>query len=345
VAETAIINTKIADERSRAGEVIVGTQFCMIAMVAAATGAIAPSAAAQTFPSRTVHLVVPYAAGGTGDIVARVISEKLGSVLGQSVVVENRPGASGAVGSKAVAGAAPDGHTLLVGQTGEMAINQHWARNLGYDPVKDLQPVALATVVPLALVVPGKASYSTVAEMLKVSTTRGLSFASAGTATPGHFAGEVLRLKTKSNMTHVPYNGAGPALNDLLGGHVDLFFSGFPAAVPQVKAGNLKLLAVSTGRRSATAPEVPTVAEASGIADFDIALWQGFFAPRGTPREVMARLNAEINKILVQPDIKARLLEAGADVTPMAVDQFAGFVDSESAKFLQIITDANLKPE
>src|SRR5438093_8536664 len=230
----------------------------------------APPAGAQSFPSRTVRVVVPYAAGGTGDIVARVVADKLSIALGQSVVVENRPGASGAVGSKAVAGAAPDGHTLLVGQTGEMAINQHWAKNLGYDPEKDLAPVGLATVVPLALVVPGKASYSTVTEMLQTSTTRGLSFASAGTATPGHFAGEVLKLKTRSNMTHVPYNGAGPALNDLLGGHVDLFFSGFPAAVPQVRAGNLKLLAVSSGRRTAAAPEVPTVAEASGITGFDI---------------------------------------------------------------------------
>jgi len=289
--------------------------------------------------------VVPYAAGGTGDIVARVVADKLAQALGQSVVVENRPGASGALGSKAVASAPPDGHTLLVGQTGEMAINQHWAKNLGYEPEKDLAPVALATVVPLALVVPGKATYSTVAEMLTTSKTRGLAFASAGTATPGHFAGEVLKLRTKSNMTHVPYNGAGPALNDLLGGHVDLFFSGFPAAVPQVRAGNLKLLAVSSGRRSAAAPEVPTVAEASGIAGFDITLWQGFFAPRGTPPAVVTRLNSEINRILVEPDVKAKLLDAGADVMPMPVDQFVTFVKSESEKFLQIIKDANLKPE
>src|SRR5262245_54183168 len=317
----------------------------LVAASILAAAIAAPPAAAQTFPSRTIHLIVPYAPGGTGDIVARVVADKLAAVLGQSVVVENRPGASGALGSKAVASAAPGGHTLLVGQTGEMAINQHWAKNLGYDPERDLQPVGLATVVPLALVVPGKASYSTVAEMLKVSTTRGLSFASAGTATPGHFAGEVLKLKTKSNMTHVPYNGAGPALNDLLGGHVDLFFPGFPAAIAQVKAGNLKLLAVSTARRSASAPDVPTVAEASGIAGFDIALWQGFFAPRATPREVVTRLNAEINRILAEPDVKARLLEAGADVMPTTVDQFAAFVKAESEKFLGIIKDANLKPE
>jgi tripartite-type tricarboxylate transporter receptor subunit TctC len=317
-----------------------GREMMMCVRMLAILGCVlaAAPAGAQTFPGKAIHLVVPYAAGGTGDIVARVVSERLSIALGQSVVVENRPGASGAVGSKAVAGAAPDGHTLLVGQTGEMAINQHWAKNLGYDPEKDLAPVGLATVVPLALVVPGKATYSTVAEMLQTSRTRGLSFASAGTATPGHFAGEVLKLKTRSNMTHVPYNGAGPALNDLLGGHVDLFFPGFPAAV-------LKLLAVSTARRSASAPDVPTVAEASGIAGFDIALWQGFFAPRATPREVVMRLNAEINQILAEPDVKARLLEAGADVQPTTVDQFTAFVKAESDKFLGIIKDANLKPE
>jgi tripartite-type tricarboxylate transporter receptor subunit TctC len=288
---------------------------------------------------------VAYAAGGTGDIVARVLADKLSGVLGQSVVVENRPGASGALGTKAVIGAAPDGHTLLVGQTGEIAVNQHWSKGLGYDPEKDLVPVALATIVPLALVVPGKARYGNVAEMLKAATERGLTFASSGAATPGHFAGEVLKLKTGSNLTHVPYNGAGPALNDLLGGHVDMFFSGFPAAVPHVAAGSLKLIAVSSAARSGVAPDVPTVAEASGIRDFDITLWQGFFAPRGTPAEIVTRLNAEINRLLAQPDVKAKLLDAGADVTPRTVAQFADFMKAESDKYLQLIKQAGLKAE
>ena len=315
------------------------------AVVAAALAVVASPADAQTYPSRNIRMIVPYAAGGTGDIVARLISDKLAAVLGQSVVIENRPGASGAVGTQSVVTAAPDGYTLLVGQTGEIAINPHWGKGTGYDPEKDLQPVALATIVPLALVVPGKASYSTVAEMLKVSQDRGLSFASAGLGTPGHFAGELLRLKGKGKITHVPYKGAGPALNDLLGGHVDLFFSGFPAAVPHVKAGSLKLLAVSSGKRSAAAPDVPTVAEASGIAGFDITLWQGFFAPKGTPKEIVARLHTEINKILVQPDTKARLLEAGADVAPMSADQFAAFVKAESEKFAELIREGGIKSE
>jgi tripartite-type tricarboxylate transporter receptor subunit TctC len=316
----------------------------LLAVAVVALVAASP-ALAQQFPSRTIRVIVPYAAGGTGDIVARVLADRLAASLGQSVVVENRPGASGAIGSKTVASAAPDGHTLLMGQTGEMAINQHWSKGLGYDPVNDFAPVALATVVPLALVVPGKASYSNVAEMIATSKTRGLAFASSGAATPGHFAGEVLKLRTKTNMNHVPYNGAGPALNDILGGHVDLFFSGFPAAVPHVKAGTIKLLAVSSAKRSGIAPDVPTVAEASGIRDFDITLWQGFFAPKGTPRAIVEKLHAEINKTLQLPDVQANLREAGADVATISIDEFAGFAKSESAKFLRIIKDANLKPE
>jgi tripartite-type tricarboxylate transporter receptor subunit TctC len=314
-------------------------------LAAAAMLLAAPAAWAQTFPSHQITLVVAYAPGGTGDLVARVVSDKLAAALGQPVVVENRAGAGGAIATRSVVAAAPDGHTLLVGQTGEISITPHWSKTAGYDPDKDLQPVALATRVPLALVAPGNAAYSSVAEMLKASAQRGLSFASAGAGTPGHFAGEVLKLRTKTNLAHVPYKGAGPALNDILGGHVDFFFSGLPAAVPYVKAGNIKLLAVSSGRRSPFAPEVPTVAEASGIADFDITLWQGFFAPRGTPREVVARLNAELNRILQEPDVKAKLVDAGAEVTPGTVEEFEAFVKAEVVKFAAIIKDAGIKPE
>lgn len=318
----------------------------LVAILAAWTASeIAAPASAQTFPSRTITLVVAYAPGGTGDLVARAVSDRLAAALGQPVVVENRAGAGGAIAARSVVASPPDGHTLLVGQTGEISITPHWSKSAGYDPNTDLQPVALATIVPLALVAPGSASYSTVSEMLKAAAGKGLSFASAGAGTPGHFAGEVLKLKTKANLAHVPYKGAGPALNDLLGGHVDFFFSGLPAAVPYVKAGSLKLLAVSTGKRSSFAPEVPTVAEASGIDDFDIALWQGFFAPRGTPGAVVGRLNAEINSILLEPDVKARLVDAGAEVTSMSVGQFEAFVRAEVGKFAAIIKDASIKPE
>jgi tripartite-type tricarboxylate transporter receptor subunit TctC len=317
----------------------------VVAALAANVALIASPAAAQSFPSRTVHLVVSYAPGGTGDIVARLISDRLAAALGQSVVVENRAGASGSIGAQSVVSAAPDGHTLLVGQPAEVAINPHWIKGLTYDPDKDLQPVALATIVPLALVIPVTAAYSTMPGMLTVAASRTLTFASAGTGTPGHFAGELLKLRTGSNMTHVPYKGAAPALNDLLGAHVDFFFSGFPAAVAQVKARTLKLIAVSTAKRSPAAPDIPTVAEAAGLRGFDISLWQGVFAPRATPKDVVTRLNAEINKIVTQPDVRAKLRDDGADVTPLTVDQFTDFVRAESEKYAAIIKDSGVKPE
>jgi tripartite-type tricarboxylate transporter receptor subunit TctC len=297
---------------------------------------------AQTYPSGPVRLVVAYAAGGTGDVVARIISPKLSVALGQSVVVENRAGASGAIGAHSVATAAPDGLTLLIGQTAEVAINQHWLKGLNYDPDKDLLPVALLAVVPLALVVPAKAPYSTMAEFLAALHTSKLTFASAGTGTPGHFAGEFLKAKTKSDLTHVPYKGAGPALNDLLGSHVDLYFPGMPAAMPLMKSGLVKVLAVSSAKRSGIAPDVPTMAEAAGMKDFDFTLWAGVFAPRGTPQPVIARLNTEINKVLDEPDTRKKLVDAGAEIEAMTVAQFRAFVDAESSKYLRIIKETGV---
>src|SRR5215475_11971391 len=300
--------------------------------------AVAAPAWSQAYPSRTIQLIVAYAAGGTGDIVARSVSDKLAIALGQSVVVENRAGASGAIGTHSVTTAAPDGYTLLVGQTGEIAVNQHWLKGLNYAPDKDLMPIALAAIVPLALVVPSKAPYSTLPEFLAALRSRPkMTFASAGIGTPGHFAGELLKMKFDENLAHVPYKGAGPALNDLIGNHVDFYFPGFPAAVPHVKGGNLKMLALSSGKRSPAAPEVPTIAEVTGIQDYDFTLWAGFFAPRGTPQPIIDRLNKEINKAIEDPDVKAHLEAAGAVVTPMSVAEFKDFVRNESAKYLRVI--------
>jgi tripartite-type tricarboxylate transporter receptor subunit TctC len=300
---------------------------------------------AQTYPSSPVHLIVAYAAGGTGDVVARIVAPKLSMWLGQSVIVENRAGASGAIGARSVAVANPDGLTLLIGQTAEVSINQHWVKNLSYDPDKDLQPVAMLAVVPLALVVPAKAPYSTMKEFLAALPKSKLTFASAGTGTPGHFAGELLKAKTHGDLTHVPYKGAGPALNDLIGGHVDLYFPGMPAAMPLLKGGLAKVLAVSSAKRSGIAPDVPTVAESAGIKDFDFTLWAGVFAPHGTPAAIVARLNSEINKILDDADVRHKLVDAGADVEPMSVDQFRAFVNAESAKYARIINETDVSAE
>jgi len=200
----------------------------------------------DAYPSRPIHLVVNFAAGGTGDIVARLIGNKLSSALGQSVVVENRPGAGGTLGARDVVNAEPDGYTLTVAQTPEIAINPFFMKDAGYDPRKDLQAIALTGVVPLALVVPANAPYSTMAEFVKFLRNPGrpVTFASAGIGTPGHLAGELLKLKLDNTLTHVPYKGAAPALNDVVGGHVDFYFPGFPAAVPLMQGGKVKLLAV-----------------------------------------------------------------------------------------------------
>jgi len=300
-------------------------------------------AAAQDFPNRPIHLIVAYAAGGTGDVVARIIGDKLSQALGQSVIVENRAGASGAIGTTAVLNAPPDGHTLLLGQTAEIVVNQHWIKGLTYDP-KDLMPIALATVVPLGLAVPGSAPHAGLGDMLKAinAAAKPLTFASAGTGTPGHFAGEYLSHKMPGKLVHVPYKGAGPALNDIVGGHVDMYFSGLPAVMPLAKAGSVKLLAVSSAKRSDAAPELPTVAEVTGFKDFDFTLWQGFFAPRGTPADVIARLNGEINKILADPAVRQKLVDAGANVASMSIDAFAAFVKAESEKYERIIRETGV---
>ncbi len=313
---------------------------CMLALCAA------QPIFAQSYPSRPVHIIVAYSPGGTGDVVARLLSDKLAAALGQSVVVENRAGASGAIGARTVATAAPDGYTLLLGQTGEISINQHWLKDIGYDPDKELQPIALASVVSLALVVPAKAPYTTMKDFVAfLKSGKHVSFASAGVGTPGFFAGEMLKAGVEGNMTHVPYKGAGPALNDLLGSHVDMYFPGFPAVTPQVKAGSLKLLAVSSANRVPSAPDVPTVAEVTGIKNFDFTLWQGIFAPHGTPGEVVKRLNTEINRILATEEIKIKFAELGADIRPMSVDQFTKFVQAESAKYVAVIKETGVKPE
>ena len=303
-------------------------------------------AQAQNFPNRNIHIIVAYAAGGTGDIVARLIAQPLGEALGQTVVIENRAGATGAIGTQAVVSSPPDGHTLLLGQTGEISINQHWIANLSYNAQKDLVPVALASVVPLALVVPTKAPYETINDLAKaLLDKKPLTFASAGTGTPGHFAGEFLKLRAKANLTHVPYKGAGPALNDLIGGHVDMYFPGFPAAAPLLKSGTVKILAVSSAKRSGAAPEIPTVAEAIKDPNFDLTLWQGFFAPAGTPKPIVERLNTEINKILGSPEMQAKLRDAGADVRISSIEEFSAFTKSESDKYAQIIKESGVKPE
>jgi tripartite-type tricarboxylate transporter receptor subunit TctC len=317
------------------------------AMLAIGIASATSPAWPQAYPNRPIHLIVNYVPGGTGDIIARLIGDRLSEKLGQSVIVENHSGAGGTVGARDVINADPDGYTLAVAQTPEIAINPYFMKDVGYDPLLDLRPIALGGVVPLALVVPANAPYSTLLEFLTFLRTadRQVTFASGGVGTSGHLAGELLKLKYNSKLTHVPYKGAGQALTDVVGGQVDFYFPGLIAAIPMVKAGKLKLLAVATTRRSAAVPDIPTVAEATGIADFEFTLWAGFFAPRAIPVDLATHLNDEINKVITEPAIKARLQDNGAEVTPMSIYQFSAFVKAEAVRYQAIIKDANIKSE
>jgi tripartite-type tricarboxylate transporter receptor subunit TctC len=319
--------------------------------VAAAASAIGLAATAlpawaDTYPSRPIRLIVSFPPGGTGDIIGRIVANQLSIELGQSFAVENRSGAGGTIGARDVANAAPDGYTLTVGQTPEIAINPYFMKDVGYDPLKDLQPIALAGVVPLALVVPPNSPFSTAAQWVAaLRANQPLTFASAGIGTPGHLAGELLKLKLDSKLVHVPYKGAGPALNDVAGGQVDFYFPGYPGAVPLVQGGRVKMLAVSTAERSPLAPDIPTVAEAAGLPDFDFTLWAGFFGPHGLPMDIAKELNAAINKVIAEPDIKAKLQQTGAAVSPLSINQFTIFVRGEIDRYQGIIKGADLKPE
>jgi tripartite-type tricarboxylate transporter receptor subunit TctC len=316
------------------------------ATIATVLAATPQPAQAQAYPSRPIHLIVNFAPGGAGDILGRIIGNQLGIELHQSVIVENRAGAGGTIGARDVVNAAPDGYTLTVAQTPEIAINPYFMKNVGYDPLKDLQSVALAGVMPLVLAVPAKSPYATAADWAAaLRAGKAMTFASAGVGTPGHLAGEMLRLKLDSKLVHVPYKGAGPALNDVAAGQVDFYFPAYPSAVPLSQGGKIKLLAVSTVKRAAANPDLPTVAEVTGISNFDFPLWVGFFGPRGLPMDIAQKLNAAINKIILEPAINARLKAIGPEVRALSIDQFATFVRTDIAKYQEIIKAGNLKPE
>jgi tripartite-type tricarboxylate transporter receptor subunit TctC len=234
-----------------------------------------------------------------------------------------------------------------VAQTPEIAINPYFMKDIGYDPQKDLKPISLGGVVPLALVVPETAPYSTVDEFVKFlrTTDEQVTFASGGVGTSGHLAGELLKLKLNSKLVHVPYKGAGQALADVVAGNVDFYFPGLIAALPFVKAGKLKLLAVATTKPSAAMPEIPTMAQATEIRNFNFTLWAGFFGPRALPDDIVTKLNRTIDKIIVQPDIKNKLETNGVEVTPMTIEQFNAFITGEIYNYQAVIHETDLKPE
>lgn len=303
-------------------------------------------AAEPDYPTKPVSIIVAYAPGGQGDVFARLVSEKLSNLYKQPVVVDNKPGVSGTVGTRVAAKSKNDGYTLLLGQTGEITVNRLLMKDLGYDPMKELVPVVLIGNAPLVMLAPADAPYNTVNEFIQMARTKPgeFSYGSVGSGTPGHLSAVALGLGAKLNMVHVPYKGVGPLLSDLMAGRLQAFFSSASAAMPQIKGGKLKALGVTTPKRMSSLPEVPTIAEA-GLPGFSYTLWGGLFAPAGTPTSVIDSLNREVNTLLAQPDIRTRLEADNVAVPKNTPQEFADYVKAESVKFEKLIKDANVKLE
>jgi tripartite-type tricarboxylate transporter receptor subunit TctC len=317
----------------------------MAIVIAAAAGAAA-QAGAQSYPTRPVRVIVPYAPGGATDLTARLVGAKVGEAFGQQVIVENRPGGAGMIGAEIVAKAAPDGYTLLIATPAEIAINPHLFAKMTYQPERDFAPVSLAASTPLILVVHPAVPAQSVKDLLALARSKPgrMTSASAGTGGVQHMALDLLKMTAKVDIVHVPYKGAGPAIPDLIGGHVDMFFSGMPPALPHVKSGKLRALAVTTAKRSAAAPEVPTMAE-SGVTGFDINNWFAFFVPAGTPADVVARLNTEINRALRLQDVKDRLSPQGAEAVGTSPEELARYARAESEKYAKLIRASGAKAD
>ena len=303
-------------------------------------------AADNDFPNKPLSVVVAYAPGGQGDVFARLVSEKLSTVYKQTVVVDNKPGVSGTIGTKFVARAKNDGYTLLLGQTGEITVNRLLVKDMGYDPMKELVPVVLIGNAPLIMLAPVDAPYNTVAEFIQQAKAKPdqFSYGSVGAGTPGHLSAVALGLGAKINMVHIPYKGVGPLLTDLMAGRLQAFFSSASAAMPHIKGGKLKALAVTTPKRMNSLPQVPTVAE-SGLPGFSYTLWGGLFVPAGTPESVIDSLNKEVNQILAMPDIKSRLDADNVSVPKNTPAEFAEYVKAEATKFEKLVKEANVKAD
>ena len=306
--------------------------------------ALSVTAFAQTWPSKPVKWVVPFAPGGTTDILARTIGEKLTIALGQPIIVENRPGAGGALGAEFTAKAPADGYTIMGGTISTHAINASLYKNLPYDPVKDFAPITLIVRVPNMLVVNPDIPAKNVGELIALMKANPgtYSFASSGNGTSQHLSGELFKSMAGVDMQHIPYKGSPPALQDVVGGQVSMTFDNITTAWPLAKGGKLRALAVTTAKRSAVAPDVPTLAE-SGLAGYEVGSWQGVFAPAGTPPAIVQRLNAEIVKIINMPDVKEKLVGLGAEPVGNTPEEFGALVKSEVAKWADVVKKSGAK--
>ena len=316
------------------------------AFCACASALSACPAAAADYPQRPIRLIVPYAAGGTSDILARIVGQKLTESWQQQVVVDNRGGANGNIGSDLVAKAEPDGYTLLLGTSGSNAVNPSLYTRMPYDAKRDLALIAMVASTANILVANPKFPGNTIREFVELAKARPgkLTYGSSGTGSVLHLSGELLKTMTGIDIVHIPYKGTGPSLVDLFGGQIDVVFSNLPAIVPMVKGGKLKGLGVTTAQRAGALPEVPTMIE-GGIPGYDVSSWFGVLAPARTPRQVVDKVNAEIARILEPPQPKARLIELGADPQRMASAEANRFFHAEIDKWAKVVKASGAKAE
>ena len=301
---------------------------------------------AQSYPERPITLVVPFAPGGSSSTAARSVADKMSETLGQQIVIDNRAGAGGTVATRAVAKAAPDGYTLLVVTSGTVGTSPALYANLGYDARKDLDPIGVIAATPNLLLVHPSFPARTLADLIKVGkqSTTPIQYGSPGVSTLNHLTGELLAQKAGIKLTHVPYKGAGPALNDLLGGHIPVLFSAIPNAHGHVLAGTVHALALTGATRSPLLPQVPTFAEA-GVAGFDVPLRYGLAAPAGTPRAIIEKLNQALNAALASDEVGRRLAVEGAEPQPTTPEQLAAIIDREVTMWSDLVKAAGIKPE
>ncbi|AOY94375.1 LacI family transcriptional regulator [Cupriavidus sp. USMAA2-4] len=317
--------------------------LCLFGAACLAAPAL-PALAAGDYPAQPVRLVVPFPPAGGTDVMARLVFNKIGTDAHWNVVVENRAGAGGNIGLDAVAKAKPDGYTLGMGQTANLAINPSLYPRMPYDVLKDFAPVALVSAQPVVLVVRADAPFKTVADLVGAAKGRTLSMASAGTGTVGHLTGEMFARRAGIKVLHVPYKGASPALTDLLGGQTDFYFATPPIALPMIKAGKLRALAVTSAKRSALLPAVPTVIE-SGYAGFQAEDWKAVVAPAGTPAEVIRRVNEQTNKALASPDTISKMRAEGSEPRGGTPAELAAFIKAEHARWGAIVRESGAHVE
>ena len=314
----------------------------VLAVLASAPGALA-QAPATVFPSKPIRLIAPFAPGGSLDLIARGIGQKMSESTGQPVVVENRAGASGAIGSEAVAKSAPDGYTILLGATTTHGINPALNPGLSYDPVKDFTPISIVATIPHVIVVHPSLRVATISEFVRLAKVRPMAFGSAGTGSPHHLAVEMLKAMAGFQAVHVPYKGSGPALADLVSGQLQFMSVEWTIAEPQVKAGKLAALAIATAKR-VPGIDLPTMAE-SGYPGFEVTAWYAIFGPAAMPEPVVARLNAEIVKSLATPDLRERFDKLGVTPVGSSPAELAAHVRAEIARWSQVVKTAGVKPE